>query len=191
MKTSTLIIVLVVGFLTTSVSAQETIWMDANWHKTDKEKATYYRPAPKKQKNGFWIVDYFLNGTKQMEGFSFSAVLDNEKFDGLVKYYHSNGKIYQEIHFNDGLIQGERKIYYTSGQLKEQKFYENGKIEGKFKAFHESGETLELGSYSNGKKDGTWKIFYKNGKIKERGKYDKGEKIGIWKTFYKNVYKQP
>jgi len=38
MRTSALLIALVVGFLTSSVSAQETVWFDANWNLTEKDK---------------------------------------------------------------------------------------------------------------------------------------------------------
>lgn len=50
MKTTTILASIVVGFLTTSVFAQGTVWFDSNWNPTQKEKAKYYRPAPKTQK---------------------------------------------------------------------------------------------------------------------------------------------
>jgi antitoxin component YwqK of YwqJK toxin-antitoxin module len=190
MKTSTLLIALVVGFLTTSVSAQETLWFDANWNPTTKDKATYYRPSPKTQKNGYWIVDYFMNGTIQMEGFSLNNNPNNENFHGLVKYYFESGVIYQEVNYNEGMIDGDRKIYYKSGKLQNEREYEDNKMEGKFFEYYETGELLMTGKYENNLKEGVWKSYYKNGKIKERGKYEKGKKIGIWKTFYKNVYKK-
>ena len=70
MKKSTLLLMMFVGFLTSSVTAQETIWFDANWNITTKDKAEYYRPTPKKVDKGFLLVDYYMNGKKQMEGFS-------------------------------------------------------------------------------------------------------------------------
>jgi antitoxin component YwqK of YwqJK toxin-antitoxin module len=190
MKTSTLLIAMVFGFLTTSLSAQETIWFDSNWNPSEKEKATYYRPSPKPQKNGFWIVDYYMNGIKQMEGFSLNKSVNKEKFDGLVKYYFNDGVIYQEVNYTLGKINGERKIYFESGKLKEERDYEDGKMTGRFSEYYNTGELSVRGDYEDNLKEGVWKTYYKNGKIKERGKYEKGEKIGIWKTFYKNVYKK-
>ena len=102
MKTSTFLIAMIVGFLTFSVSAQENLYFDANWNPSTKEKAAYYRPKPKVKKNGFWIVDYFINGEKQMEGFSLNDVPNEEKFHGLVKYYFENGQLFQEINFKKG-----------------------------------------------------------------------------------------
>lgn len=190
MKRSALLIALVVGFLSSSVSAQETIWFDANWNLTVKETATYYRPAPKKKDKGFWIVDYHMNGKKQMEGFSSILEANKEKFEGQIKYYFPTGILYQEVGYLKGKIEGIRKIYFESGKLKEVRDYEDDKMEGRYLEYYETGELLSTGDYEVNLKEGVWKTYYKNGKMKERGKYEAGEKIGIWKTFYKNVYKK-
>ena len=162
MKTSVLI-TLVFGFLTTSLCAQEKIWLDSNWNVSTKENASYYRPVPQKKDNGFWIVDYYKSGKKQMEGFSFNTKLNEEKFEGLVIYYHENEAVFQKV------------------------FYEKGKPVGKFSEFYDTGEVKRMGKYEEGKRKGVWKEFYKNGKIEKKGKYKNGEKVGVWKTFYKNV----
>ena len=164
MKTTTLLIAIVVGFLTTSTYAQETVWFDSNWKVSVKEKATYYRPSPKQMDEGYWIVDYYISGKKQMEGFSTVLEPDQEMFQGKVSFFHENGKIFQNVN------------------------YLKGKPEGNFSEFFDTGETQRVGKYSKGLRDGVWKTFYKNGKIQSRGKYKNGEKAGIWKTFYKNVY---
>ena len=164
MKTSTFLITMFVGFFITSVTAQETIWLDANWQKTTQDKASFYRPAPQQKDNGFWIVDYYKNGSKQMEGFSTTNTYDNEQFEGLVKYYSANGKLTHELNFFNGKLEGSRKEYHDSGELKEH------------------------AKYKDGKRDGVFKSYYKNGKIESKGKYREGEKVGVWKTFYKNDY---
>ncbi|CAM1347241.1 MULTISPECIES: toxin-antitoxin system YwqK family antitoxin [Tenacibaculum] len=164
MKTSTLLIVVFVGFFTLSLTAQETVWFDANWQKTTKDKGEYYRPSPKKIKNGYWIIDYFENGQVQMEGFSTTKESGEEHFDGLVTYFHSNGKTWHKANYVNGKLHGVRKVFYKTGELKEQ------------------------GKYKEGKREGIWKVYYKNGKIKEKGKYKNNKKAGVWKTFYKNVY---
>ena len=162
MKTSTLLIVMFVGFLTSSVTAQETIWFDTNWKETSKDKGEYYRPAPQKKDNGFWIVDYYKNGQVQMEGFSTNAAPLKEQFEGVIMYYHPNGKPFHKANYKSGKLDGKRDVYYENGNLKER------------------------GKYIDGKRDGIWKTFYKTGKIETKGKYKKGEKVGTWKTFYKN-----
>ncbi|KAB1153854.1 toxin-antitoxin system YwqK family antitoxin [Tenacibaculum aiptasiae] len=164
MKTSTLIIVMFFGFLTSSITGQETIWFDKNWKETTKENHEFYRPAPKKIKDGFWIIDYYKNGQIQMEGYSTINKPDGEVFDGLVIYYHPNGKPFHKANYKNGKLDGVRKVFYESGELKQQ------------------------GKYNDGKREGVWKTFYKNGKIETKGKYRDNEKVGVWKTFYKNVY---
>ncbi|CAM1363648.1 toxin-antitoxin system YwqK family antitoxin [Tenacibaculum xiamenense] len=164
MKISTIVFyIMFVGFSTSSIIAQETIWFDANWQPTNKSEGEYYRPNPKKIKNGFWIVDYYKNGQVQMEGFSSVNTPGGEEFDGLVIYYYQNGNASHKANYKNGKLHGLRKVYYESGELKEQ------------------------GRYDQGKRSGMWKIFYKNGKIKEKGKYRDNEKSGIWKTFHKNT----
>lgn len=150
-----------ISFFTLSVSAQETIWFDKNWQETTKDNSFYYRPDPKKMKEGYWIVDYYKNGQVQMEGYSTVKTPNKEVFDGLVTYYHENGKPSHKANYVDGELNGVRKVFYESGELKEQ------------------------GRYKNGKRQGNWKTFYKNGKIKTKGRYKDNEKVGVWKTFYK------
>jgi len=155
---------LVVCFFTTSIFTQETVWFDSNWNVSVKEQATYYRPSPEKIDKGYWIVDYYISGKKQMEGFSTILEPAKEMFQGKVKFFHENGKVFQNVN------------------------YFKGEPEGNFSEFYDTGETQRVGKYSKGLRDGMWKIYHKNGKIQSRGKYKNGEKAGIWKTFYKNVY---
>ena len=71
MKNHNFIIYLFIFIFSSSVFAQkDTIWYDANWSKTVKAQASYYRPAPAKKDNGFLLVDYYLSGVKQMQAFS-------------------------------------------------------------------------------------------------------------------------
>ncbi len=49
--------------------------------------------------NGFWIVDYYKNGQIQMEGFSTVNIPNEEIFDGLVLYYHANGKPFHRANY--------------------------------------------------------------------------------------------
>ena len=152
-----------IGFSTSSITAQKTIWFDANWNQTDETKAEYYRPMPKRIKNGYWIIDYYKNGQVRMEGFSKISKLGKEEFEGLVIYYYQNGNASHKANYKRGNLHGLRKVFYESGELKEQ------------------------GRYDHGKRSGMWKTFYKNGKINEKGKYRDNEKSGIWKTFHKNI----
>ncbi len=163
-KVTQLLTLFLVGFVFLSSYGQKTVWFDKNWQETSEGNSVYYRPQPKKVKSGYWIVDYYKNGQVQMEGFSTINEPNNEHFDGLVTYYHQNGKPFHKANYKNGKLDGVRKVFYESGELKEQ------------------------GRYKNGKRQGIWKTFYKNGKIKTKGKYKDNERVGIWKTFYENEY---
>ncbi len=144
--------------------AQKTTWYTKNWEVTDKTNGFFYIPAPKKVKNGYWIVKYYQNGNKYTEGFSTTKKTNNESYEGIVSYYNTDGKLSQKVSYKGGIIDGIKKTYFNTGEVQ------------------------SLGKFKNGKENGVWKFFYKNGKIKTKGRYKNGEKVGVWKTFYKNVY---
>lgn len=163
MKKTTLLFVFFSLLFNLSVAAQKTIWLDASRNETTKENAVYYRPAPKKMDNGYWLVDYYRSGKKRKEGFSTRKETAEEMYIGVVKYYYENGVKFQEMRYSEG------------------------KLDGNFYEFYKTGNLNTVGKYTNGLRDGIWKVFYENGKIKEKGKYTIGEKVGVWKTFYKNI----
>jgi len=153
---STLIILYVFTF---NLSAQkDTIWYDSNWKKTAKSNASYYRSEVLKKGDFYWFVDYYISGSKQMEGLSLDK--DKEVYQGVIKWYHENGK------------------------LKSEEDYKEGKKDGKWKELFENGNVKETGSYENGQKEGIWKSYYTNGKLKHEGKYVFDRKVDIWKTNY-------
>jgi len=98
MKTRKLFLVLVTFFMVNGLLAQETtVWYDSNWNTTAEENATYYRPNPEQKSNGYWLVDYYVSGEKQMEGLS--KELSKDVFEGEIKWYFENGKIHQKIFY--------------------------------------------------------------------------------------------
>lgn len=164
MKNLTILFAFIFSCFTISVTAQKTIWMNRNFEQVSKENSSYYRPTPKKVKNGYWVVNYYKNGNTQMEGFSTSKTFKRESFEGLVVHYFNNETPSKKLNYKNGKLDGVVEYYYESGELKEQ------------------------GKYKEGKKHGSWKTFLKNGKIQTKGRYVDDEKVGVWKTFYKNVY---
>ena len=185
MKNKSLLIYLLIFIFSTSIFAQkDTIWYDANWGETLKNQASYFRPAPAKKDNGYWWVDYYLNGTKQMEALSLKE--NEEVFDGKVTWYYSNGKVMQTVHYKNNIPNGLRKNYHESGSLKSEYSYNNDKINGEWVAYYENAKLSESGKYKNDERTGVWKEYHKNGKLKGEGKYVNGKKIGVWKMYYYN-----
>ena len=158
------LVFLLFSLSSSNVFSQETIWFDASFHKTSKEKATYYRPIPKQKRSNFLIIDYYKNGNKFREGKGKTPDLNNELFQGYVTYYFSDETLFKKVNFKKGVMAGAYMEYYRTGELKES------------------------GRYEDGKRDGGWKFYNKSGKIKTKGTYKDGEKVGVWKTFYKNIY---
>lgn len=179
---STLSYLLLLLFSTSLLAQKDTIWFDANWNKTDKRSASYFRPGPVKKDNGYLLKDYFLSGAKQMEAVSLSK--DEEKFEGLVTWYYENGNIMQTVNYKNNVVHGLRKNYHESGPLKSQYSYKDGKIDGEWVEYHENAKLSESGNYKNGERNGPWKEYHKNGKLKGEGKYANDKKVGVWKMYY-------
>ena len=165
-----------------SHAQNDTIWYDTNWKITTKNKASYYRPHCEKKGNGYWFVDYYISGKKQMEGLSLDK--NREVYDGEVKWYYENGHPFQFVHYKNGTLEGKRQIFHENGKLKSVANYKNGKIEGKFISYFDNGNTASTGDYRDGQKTGHWKTFYPDGKLESEGVYTSGKKTGIWKTHY-------
>jgi len=168
--------------ITSSYAQKDTIWYDTNWNITTKSKASYFRCHCIEVDNGYWFTDYYVSGAKQMEGLSLEE--DKEVYQGLVKWYHENGNVFQTVTYNKGILNGKRQVYYENGKLKTEENYKEGKKEGKWKGLYENGNAKEIGYYENGQKEGVWKIYYSNGKLKNEGKYVFDRKVDIWKTNY-------
>jgi len=160
----------------------DTIWFNSNWKETSKKDASFYRLKPTKRRDAYYVVDYFMNGSKQMEGLS--KYPGKEMYLGLITWYYENGNIFQIAHYENGIQNGNRKVYYENSKLKTDSNYLKGRLDGKWKAYYENGNIEETGSYENGQKENHWKTYYINGKLFESGKYVSDQKIDKWKTNY-------
>ena len=114
MRTPTVILILFSVFFTSSLFSQKTTWFDEDGNITSEGKGSYYRPAPKKVKSGYWISEFYKSGKLRMEAFSETNTPSREKYSGI------------------------RKIYFETGELQKEEFYENGKPEGVWKTFYKN-----------------------------------------------------
>ena len=160
----------------------DTIWFNSNWKETSKKEASFYRLKPKKKGDGYYVVDYFMNGSKQMVGLS--KYPGKDIYLGLITWYYENGNIFQIANYDNGILNGHRKIYYENNKLETDSNYLKGRLHGKWKTYYENENIKETGSYENGQKEGHWKTYYSNGKLFEQGKYVSDKKVGKWKTNY-------
>jgi antitoxin component YwqK of YwqJK toxin-antitoxin module len=181
-KSLYLSIALLCYFSLSSYAQNDTIWFDSNWVTTNKNNAAFFRTESAKKGKGYWFEDYYISGVKQMEGLSLKK--DTEVYDGTIRWYYENGKPFQMVNYNDGVLNGKRQIFFENGKLKSESFYKDGKFEGKYKLYYDNGKLNEEGDYKNNLKTGFWKIYYPNGKMEMEGTYKDGRKINTWKTFY-------
>lgn len=128
-----LVTILFSGFFLSSALAQEqdTTYFDEYWSVTTKHDATYYRPAPTKEKDGYRIKDYYLSGALQMNGFSSSATED--LFEGEVIWYYESGQTEQQGTYTEGSLNGPFVSYDKEGHLLAEGVYQEGQpFEGQF-----------------------------------------------------------
>ena len=153
------------------LSAQsDTTWYDEGWRKLDDNTfAYYYRPAPKKVSTGYRITDYYISGTKQMEGISLNATIEN--WVGKVVWYYPNTKPSEIKYYSKPNVVDKEEQYYQNGQLKCTMKYVNNELSGSYLAYHTNGKKAEEGQFSHGVKAGTWKYYDFNGNLVGTIKY--------------------
>ena len=101
----------------------------------------------------------------------------NGKIDGVVKYYHENGKLQSQRFWKEGKADGELKVYYESGQLFKEGAFKNGQMDSIWKEYFESGKLKAEMSYTDGKLNGVVKEYDETGKLKLQATYKEGKKI--------------
>ena len=97
--------------------------------------------------------------------------------EGIEKVYYENGNLFIEASYKNGVREGISKVYYENGKLALESPYKNNKIEGISKEYYENGNLWIETLYKNDKKDGISKAYYENGKLKSEAIFKEGEAI--------------
>lgn len=144
-------IIFLIGFLI-SIGAMaqgklDTIFYDKNWKVSSKVDASFYRISVK-EKKGFTVSDYYVNGTLQMTGFFKS--FDPDMKTGPFKYYNKNGSLEMEGVYKSDKKDGEWKDYDSTGILFSVTNYESGKRNGKMIYYYSNGVVKRDESYKEG-----------------------------------------
>ncbi|MDB5284268.1 MAG: hypothetical protein JWO06_3343 [Bacteroidota bacterium] len=166
MKCSLFILLLI---STRGYSQPDTTWFDAKWNKVARANAAYFRPTPKMEGNRYYIIDYYINGKKQMEGWAFTPT--GEQWDGTVKYYYNNERAKSIATFKNKQANGPALDFYPDGILHQKATLLNGKWDGKFYSYSRDGVLEMETEYYNGKQNGILKRYYFDGPLKETYKY--------------------
>lgn len=115
-----------------------------------------------------YLVRYWPNGMVQSKGF-----LKQSWNDGLWEFFDEEGKIYSEITYTDGLIDGDVKRYYSSGLVRTYSYIKN-KREGESFLFDSSGRIFNLSSWQNDSLHGDYLEFSETGNLKRKAVYGSG-----------------
>lgn len=98
-------------------------------------------------------------------------------YTGVVRLYHSNGKLAWEISFKDGRQDGWTKWYYDNGQIRTQMFFVNGDANGESLWYYRHGVVRERGRYVNDLADGESQLYTPSGALKYTIVYRNGREI--------------
>ncbi len=112
-----------------------------------------------KDRVGEWI--YYHKDSREImtrENYKFG------KLDGQTITYYPNGKITEEIEYNQGIKEGENNYYSPRGVLIKKLIYREGELDGPATYYDALGNAVIEGYYKRGKKYGLWK-YYQDGKM--------------------------
>lgn len=111
--------------------------------------------------------------------------MNNDKQDGIWRFYYISGKLWGTIMFDKGTASGKAFLYFDDedGTIKAQCEFEDGKINGIYREFYKNGERKAQIEYSEGKPDGEATFYYESGSLKIEGEYKEGDKTGKWKHY--------
>lgn len=110
---------------------------------------------------------------------------DSLKF-GTYTSYDEKGNIFEESHFKNGVLNGERIIFFPSGEKEIVENYENGIFNGPYSTFYNNGQLNLVANYIEGDMEGLVKRYYDTGELMEEVSFVNSEENGPFKEYYKN-----
>ncbi len=136
-----LIVVMCYFLVSANIAAQDSIsrYLNNNWEKTCKSKASYYRVVNETNGSKYHVKDYSLEGKLAKAGYYADKKLRVK--DGLFITYFPDGHVKSKINYKENQLHGSYAEYYIDG----------------IKNFQ--------GNYNYGKKDGMWKWYFEQGTI--------------------------
>ncbi|WP_405398320.1 hypothetical protein [Maribacter sp. Asnod2-G09] len=159
------------------ITAQkDTLYFDADWHRTEKASAAFFRPVPlEKEGDLYHVKDYFISGNIQMDGYW--SNLEDETNQGKVQWYHENGQLLESRQYTDDILNGESIVYSKNGFLRAKGEYKNGHgWEGTF--IHPCCFNGYIPIYKEGKHIGQ-QMFYENSDQLAQEKLQQNDSIDI------------
>lgn len=148
MKKITIILFILVSFY--SCAQNGITYYDKEWKITTKDQAAYYRLAPKKVGNLWYIEDHYSTGEVQFKGYS--TAKDKELWDGDITWYLKNGNISEKLRYKNKKFVGFYEPIIAEGQKEptaEEGFSESAPLQ----YFHKTGDIYYAQPDPNKSKD--------------------------------------
>ncbi|MDC1106058.1 TonB family protein [Prolixibacteraceae bacterium] len=118
--------ILFITLLASYVSFANRVYLNNDFKKTTKDKATYYREITSCKNKSYYITDYTITGILIREG-RFKDKQSKIKH-GLVKEYYSWGNIAYTSNYTNNILDGKRTSYYSTGEKKREEFFSEGEL---------------------------------------------------------------
>lgn len=109
--------------------------------------------------------------------------LDDKLFNGLTRFWFSNGQIMLESNYKNGKRDGLTRSWYENGNPKVEESYKDGLKDGNAKSWFESGRKWMHYSHWKDKRDGPLTWWYENGQKRQEGNYKGGMRFGEWSYY--------
>jgi antitoxin component YwqK of YwqJK toxin-antitoxin module len=137
-------------------------------------------------KQGHWII---FNKIKKLPNCPDDAKVEEGKYAdskkiGLWQQFFCNGKVKNELTYNNNRPSGYAKFYYENGKISEEGNWENNRWVGNYKYYYENGQVSNEFTYNEqGKREGPQKYYHPNGKVMIEGSWKDGKEAGVLKKY--------
>src|SRR5690606_30034860 len=89
------------------------------------------------------------------------------------KTYHNDRKEFGAL--KDGLKVGNWKYFHENGRLYQQGRFADGKETGHWRIYHPNGNLWQEGKFKGGRQNGRWIFFYDDGTLQGKGRLNRGQ----------------
>jgi len=128
-----------------------------------------------------FFVKRYLYFTQE-KVFATHGIMISGMRQGIFILHNGNHKI-SECHYLNNKREGKLMFWYSNGIKQSEKFFSDDLEEGIHTEWYSNGEKHFEINYLNGSKDGMMYEWNSKGEIETQGKYKDGERIGEWRIF--------
>ncbi|MES2734412.1 MAG: toxin-antitoxin system YwqK family antitoxin [Bacteroidota bacterium] len=102
------------------------------------------------------------------------------------KSYYSDGKLHQEVEYENNMPHGKLTVYYPSGKIKAIGYFKNGQMDSTITNYYENEKVKSSKYYRNGLIEGPFQNFHENGNQISSGHYHKGLRTGYVYDYFRD-----